>query len=94
MQQSSTTSKNRCRDWVVEDCCMLSILLTVYLQLTHLVWIFTQPSPTQTYVFMGKIGPLRMLAKGLGLAIQAGVCQGILPGDWSHHFPGSTPAQS
>ena len=30
MQQSSATPKNqRCRDWVAEDCCMLSILLAV-----------------------------------------------------------------
>ena len=30
MQQSSATPKSqRCRDWVAEDCCMLSILLAV-----------------------------------------------------------------
>ena len=29
MQQSSATHKNACRDWVAEDCCMLSLLLAV-----------------------------------------------------------------
>ena len=30
MQQSSATpQKLRCRDWVAEDCCMLSLLLAV-----------------------------------------------------------------
>ena len=34
----------------------------------------------------GLDSPLRMLTKGLGLAIQAGVCQGTLPGDWSQFY--------